>query len=642
MHSAHRKLAMGVTLIHNAWPGVRVVPAGSPAAADVVLWNYAEAKPPIALNYLDRQTLESDVLRDQGYVVKPEGDTVWVIGGSALGVQYGAATVAQLLHGGADGTWLEAAYVRDTPDFEYRAAADWLLAIELNRWSFDRGQGWDDFTATARRKLDRAAQYKINMALVDGFGWSLPMRPPEYPGTMRALNRYARERGIRLLYGGYGAAYDLANRPGEYHGMVHRNRRSYPDGEIYECMRYPGNKPGANTLGGCRSNELLNAEKAAELQQFVDAVEPGGLYVHHEDCCVFEDYQRAWLGRCERCRQRWPNDSLIAPDGGAGALAHGYSVLIDAVNKVRHEGFQAARDTEIVIVSPVYMPADTGSSEWSNVLELWKSITAQLPKATNVQICFREILPQPGGGRRWIELFQAMMKEQKLPFGSFVFFAGGSEGFFTNYPMSGAPAMSAHFLGARSMYHSTGDFYLEPMEAVAAEYAWNVHSNGFYRDPRREADTNEIARWIYTPGEPPELFGPGKLFDRICARYYGEAAGKEMSRVLPPALLAARCSRSAAEPVERDARLLPAEDASLSAAGVRLRHRTADTLELSGAGGRKLEPARGHRGGPRDAPAAGAAVAIGAGDERAGAAAGGGGGSRRIRSPRPSPTCASC
>lgn len=530
VHSGQPDLAMAHQMLTQSWPDVSFAVAETPADADIVLWNYAEATPPTALNYLEKRTLELDPLRDQGYVVKMDGDTMWVLGGGRRGVQYGAATVAQLLHVGPQGIRLDAAVIRDAPDFQYRAASDWLLAVELNRWSFDRGRGFDDYAATARAKLDRSARYKINMALVDGFGWSFAKRPPEYPGVMRGLNRYARERGIRLLYGGYGAAYDLASRPAEYHGEVHLNRESYPDGKVYECLTYPNGKPKAGTLGTCRGNDDLNRAKGEELAHFVDEVEPGGLYIHHEDCCVFEDFQKAWLGRCERCRKRWPNDSLKARDGGAGALAHGYSALIDAVNHVKHDDFDASRDTEIIIVSPVYMPASTSSDEWSNVLELWKNITAQMTKAKNVQICFRETMPQPGGGSRWIEIFQSMMKEADLPFGAFVFFAGGAEGFMSNYPMSGTPAMTAHFAGARSIYHSTGDFYVEPMELVAAEYAWNVHSSGFFRNPTREADIDEIARWMHTPGEPPEIFGEGQLFDRICSKLYGVEAGKLMSR----------------------------------------------------------------------------------------------------------------
>lgn len=528
--TAQPNLVMARSMLTQSWPGVSFTSASNAGEAHIVLWNYAAAIPPVRLNYLERRTLESDPVHEQGYVITMHGDAMWVIGGSPLGVQYGAATVAQLLHAGDDGVRLEAAVIRDAPDFEYRAASDWLLAVELSRWSFDRGKGFNDFASVTRAKLDRAARYKINMALMDGFGWSLQTRPPEYPAVMRGLNRYARERGIRLMYGGYGAAYDLASRPGEYQGSPHLNRESYPDGQVYSCMNYPGGKQQASTLGSCRSNEALNQIKGEELARFVDAVEPGAVYIHHEDCCVFEDFQKAWLGRCERCRKRWPNDSLIAQDGGAGALAHGYSSLVESINRMKHDGFDASRDTEIILVSPVYMPSNSTSVAWSDVLELWRAITGLLTPEPNVQIAFREVIPQPGGGRRWMELFSEMMREEKRPFSAFLFLIGGADGFLSNYPMSGVPAMTSHFRGAKSIYHATGDFYVEPMELVAAEYAWNIHSNGFYRDPSRESDLEEIARWLHTPGEPAEMFGDTGLFARVCTKLYGEAAGREMFR----------------------------------------------------------------------------------------------------------------
>lgn len=530
MFAAQSNLGMATTIIRQSMPTVSFTDATSAGDAHIVLWNYGATQPPLKLTYLERQTLEFDSLHEQGYVITMDGERMWVVGGSPIGVQYGAATVAQLLHTDSAAVYLEAVSIRDTPDFEYRAASDWLLAVELSRWSFDRGKGFDDFVATTRAKLDRAARYKINMALMDGFGWSIETRPREYPGVMRGLNRYARERGIRLLYGGYGAAYDLASRPGEYQGTPHLNRESYPDGHTYSCLKYPSGKPEAGTLGTCRSNEALYRLKGEELAHFVSAVEPGGVYIHHEDCCVFEDFQKAWLGRCDRCRKRWPNDSLIAPDGGAAALAHGYSSLVEAINRVKHDGFDASRDTEIILVSPVYMPADSSSAAWGDVLELWRAVTKLLTPAQNVQIVLREVIPQPGGGRRWMELFGEMMREAKQSFPTFVFFVGGADGFLNNYPMSGASAMTSHFYGAKSIYHATGDFYIEPMELVAAEYAWNVRSNGFYRNPSRESDLDEIARWIHTPGEPVEMFGADGLFARICVKLYGEAAGKEMFR----------------------------------------------------------------------------------------------------------------
>jgi hypothetical protein len=67
------------------------------------------------------------------------------------------------------------------------------------------------------------------------------------------------------------------------------------------------------------------------------------------------------------------------------------------------------------------------------------------------------------------------------------------------------------------------------MQVLAAEYSWNMRSTGFWRDPATEAELSGIENWIYTPGQPPEIYGAGKLFDRICVHLYGAQAGTQMS-----------------------------------------------------------------------------------------------------------------
>src|SRR5262249_21729201 len=154
-------------------------------------------------------------------------------------------------------------YVRDYPEFRFRNASDWLLNGEVNRWSMDQGQGIEAYRRLVKRKLDNALRFKINMVLIDGFGWGLKQRFNGYAELMRDLNIYARARGIALLYGGYGASYGIAYQTGPiyeegaYVGEVFKNRDSYPDGAVYRCMGFDRGKKGVDpaTLGSCRSNE---------------------------------------------------------------------------------------------------------------------------------------------------------------------------------------------------------------------------------------------------------------------------------------------------------------------------------------------------------------------------------------------------
>ncbi|MCW5977917.1 MAG: hypothetical protein KIT09_07555 [Bryobacteraceae bacterium] len=510
---------------------------GAPA---IHIWNYAAGKPGARLNLLDRRTLTEPGYFGQGYVITTSDDSVWVIGASEQGALLGTMSLLQLIRPAADGIRIEGAYIRDYPDFEFRLASDWLMNGEVNRWSLDRAQGPEAFRKLMKQRIDRSLRYKVNMALVDGFGWGLKERFEGYSELMLDLNRYARARGIRLMFGGYGASYGIAYQTGPiyeegaYLGEVFRNRESYPDGPTYQCLGFDRGKTGvdASILGSCRGNERLNALKAEELRRFVEAVEPGALYIHHEDFGNFRRMEKVWQKRCARCRARWPNDALAAADGGAGGLANGYAALIRAVNSVQSAatGYDAARDCEIVLISPVYSPDSPDSEDWSNALELWKNIGEQLPRSANVQVGFREVFPQRYGRVRWSDHFNQAMMNAGLDLGLFLYFAGGSDDWVTDYPLTGVPAMNAMFRGATTIYNGTGDFYKEPMEIISAEYSWNTRSAGFFADPATHQETVPTwRRYIFRENQPEEVFGAGGLYELTCKRLYGPEAGPIMA-----------------------------------------------------------------------------------------------------------------
>ncbi len=578
---------------------VQTAAASGKAEGPVIhLWNYqADRLPGLALNFLDREVLADSHRYGQSYVIRtPDARSLWVVGNSDQGVLFGAMTVRQLIRRAGTGAEIQGAYVRDYPDFEFRAAADWLLNVECNRWALDRGQGIDVFAQLCERKLDAALRFKINMIAMDGFGWGLDQRFKEYGPLMRRLNRYARARGISLCFGGYGAGYGLVyqggpiyedapylgevfknvsqnrhghlGRPGETelsnglgtgsknlsqnrHGQVGRpsetelsnglgtgskNHEQSPDGPTYRCMGFPARHTFAKeidpaVLGTCRSNDELNRRKAEELRHFVEAVEPGAVYIHHEDFSGFDGAQSFWKQRCERCRARWSNDALAARDGGAGALAHGYSALVRAVNTVKNPdgGYDAARDCQIILVSPAYSPDSPASDDWSEVLELWQNIAVQLPRANNIQFGFREVFRQKWGGGKWIDHVVGAMNAVGVRTGVYLFFAGGADNYFTDYPLSGAPSLNAAFLGARTMYNFSGDFYGEPMAVINAEYSWNAHAPGGCDPLTYEEASTLYHRYVYDQNQPEAIFGAGGLYHRACALLYGEKAGPVMA-----------------------------------------------------------------------------------------------------------------
>jgi len=523
---------------------VEILTEASPQSeeAAIHLWDYsANRNPGGGLSFLDREILTDSGHFGQSYVIRmPDENSMWVVGSSGQGVLLGAMSVLQLIQKAPDGVEISGAYVRDFPDFRYRAAADWLLNGEANRWALERGQGTDAYRRLCQRKLDEALRLKINMVVFDGFGWGLKQRFAGYGELMKSLTQHARARGIHLVFGGYGASYGISYQTGPlyestpYLGEVFKNRESYPDGPTYECMGFPHPKKGVNprVLGSCRANDELNHLKAEELRQFVEAVEPGALYIHHEDFGDIQETQAGWLQRCDRCRKRWPNDSVEASDGGAGGLAHGYAALIQAVDSVKNpaDGYDAARDCVINLVSPVYMAESHPTDDWSHVLELWKNIGLQLPWANNVQICFREIFPTEYGGQTWLSAFNSVMRKANLNIGTYLFFLGGADGYSTDNPLSAVPALNAMFQGATGMYNFSGDFYGEPMEAINAEYSWNTRSTGFFGDPARYAATLQLWRqYMSEEGAPPEIFGEGSIYAAACNLMYGPKAGPIMA-----------------------------------------------------------------------------------------------------------------
>lgn len=510
----------------------------------LILWDRSQqGAPPFALPPESENVLDPKRYFGQSYVLETRSPKeIWIIGSTAQGVLYGAATLVQLLEPKGADFEIAGASIRDYPSFRYRAAADWLLRAELNRWAYDWGDGIANYIARIQRKLDFCTRFKINMVAFDGFGWS-PEKRPGYADMMRKLNAYARERGIKLLYGGYGANFNPRGIEPEFHiGKAHVNRRSYPDGDAYDCFGENRSRL-QPTFGTCRSNDALQREIAGEIQSFVRAVEPGALYIHHEDTGHYETTQPRWALRCEVCKRRWPNADFAAADGGAGAMAHGYSNIFRAVQRVRNvdTGYDASRDCTVAFISPPYgvdsqrsgMGRERTDPElnWRKTLEFWGNAVEQMPRSENLQIGLREIFPN-SRSQRWMDAWQQTMSARHLRANVFLFFLGGADQYTNgvfNYPFTASSVMNGMFDGAETIYNFNGGLHQEPQQVINAEYSWNSNAPG-RKTPSDFAEGLRLWNAFLSNNEmSAAVIGPDGIFRAACGRLYGPRAGAAMA-----------------------------------------------------------------------------------------------------------------
>ena len=541
-------------------------PVPEKAQATIFLVNYDKRPDLPLLDEADRQVLEDPRNLEQNYVIRTQGNRVFLVGSNDQGLLYAATTLIQLIDRREEEIRITTSHIRDFPSFKYRVASDWLLNNEINRWAYDYGDGREKYLARAKRKLDFCLLYKINAVRFEGFGWALD-RAPGYNSLIKELAKYSRQRGIRLFHGGYGAGYALGTYQffggtseggaPSYQGRIFYNRESYPDGEIYSCLGHPfedeqyfGRLPADFTrgLGTCRSNEPLNRLKAEELAAYVRALEPGGLYIHNEDVDNYRDAEPEWKNRrCDRCRKKWPNDDLKAPDGGAGALAHGFNALLDAVFTVRNEetGYDAKRDCFVGLISPGYVTYGTGESElysiktvpeahedWNNLLALWTNVGKQLTyQVPEVQIGFREIWPLEETRERWVPALQSRFDRHDLKIGTYFLVFQGADFTYNDYPFVTSPLTNVMFEGATTIENSSGSFAQEPMQLLNAAYGWNTRAHGIFIPATTHSESRQnYMRGTFNLHEPEEIVGDNGFLGRACRKIYGEQAGAFMYR----------------------------------------------------------------------------------------------------------------
>jgi hypothetical protein len=482
-----------------------------------------------------RLALPDDVrpeVRAEAYQLIVDERGVRVLAETEEGVLRACATLRQLLR--LDGS-LPYGTLTDWPDFRHRCAADWLLNCEINRWAYDWGDGPEAYLARIQRKLDFCFAHKINQVWFDGFGWAL-QRFPGYGDLMRACNRSARQRGIKLTFAGYGGGYGTSYQRSElyrcgYQGRVFHNRRPWPDGPEYDCIGCE--VPESRRLGTCASNLDLQAAKITDLREFVAAVEPGFLYLHDIDTGGFEASRQAWLWRCDECRRRWPSDEMTDPHGQAGAYAAWFRRVAEGLlTDLETDGYNPARDLTLAFVSPVYTTCDEpGQPElWEEEVAYFRLLSTLLGPQPNVLFGFREQFYRADGSRKIQQLRQALTEVGHGHGAMVIAFAGGDN--YTSDDLSNVSGgFATLYQGATSVCLSNSGLHNEPIQVLNAEFLWNSQADGFAIDPGSNKALEPIlARVKLGQWRPEALCGEGRTLQQICRHLWGEAVGDLMVR----------------------------------------------------------------------------------------------------------------
>jgi hexosaminidase len=128
--------------------GIRVVSGETGPGPRVVLMR-ADAS--AAQSVLRRHSITLDpAMRDEGYVITPDGNRIVVIGATAAGVFYGAQTVKQIVSGDGDQARLYRATIRDWPAMRYRGFHDDISRGPVPTLDFQKKQ------------IRTLAAYKVN------------------------------------------------------------------------------------------------------------------------------------------------------------------------------------------------------------------------------------------------------------------------------------------------------------------------------------------------------------------------------------------------------------------------------------------------------------------------------------------------
>lgn len=468
---------------------------------------------------------------EQAYslIVSPKGITIRA--NAEIGALYALQTLKQIK---GKSTKIQCCNITDYPDTEWRVCSRPLILAEGTRSALDWGDGRKGFMTRWKQEIDYALSCKYNGIFC--YGMTLDTDCWQgYARDMRYLNRYARARGISLIYSIYGMSFGGwggDNYLGDAHAFVPGAGKNFK--QDYICGINNPQKPETGKNGTCRSNNGLWKAKVKDVHNFIKAIEPGALYIHHEDMSEYHsEWELFWSLRCPECRKRWPNDAANAIDGGAGAIARGYDAFGEARKGIKNAHYDAEKDCRLWLTSPAYGSVTDDEATWNLVKTLWINVSKSMKTKDNIFLCIREQFIGEDGKLRVKELSDTLKSlggHHKL----MIFSVSGAALYGENASFSSMPEINSHFEDADGVFNFSGVIYQRPQQLFNCECTWNLN----YAKGGETVDARKYDRKAFMDGYIHKLLSesavskrhcvPGCWLDKACTMLYGKKAGESI------------------------------------------------------------------------------------------------------------------
>lgn len=420
----------------------------------------------------------------QGYVIHfdlADGrKRILVIGSDAQGTLYACVTLSQMIRRDGWRVLVDAANIRDWPDFRRRKIGHPKAPSRKLRLAKSVDAVKDEYERYVRetkRYVDYCLEYKINLCSLRSGGtrnWSyIQSYGPALRAALREVTDYARDRGILFAAPAY-SAIDVG--------------QGGPAAALKDIVRTHG-------VGYCWSRDDMIRAQARHFGEFA---RDGGIsfyYLHAPDRTGIDDPAR-FKERCSLCKIVWKDNERAKAD------AHVMNIMYEEIKRW-------SPDTDVCAVLVPYGATlnRLDPQVRDSIVRYWREAGSLLPE--DMLICVRE------NRRANVAAFKNAFLRQPIYFYIESVYWRGWEPLFTTTPRM---ISTFDFNDPRDLYYlgNRADF-AELTEIMAAHYAWNTHAPGaglqraYNHDPVHD-------------GREPEVVVRG-LVDAICSRMFGEVAG---------------------------------------------------------------------------------------------------------------------